>query len=475
MPLKDEQLPSTDQNWTTVVVPVGALGAGVRADLLDQALAAGADAIALDAGSTDSGPAYLATGKSKYSRDSLKGDLTVLMAARDTWKVPLLIGSCGTSGCDMALEATRDIALEVAAELGLTPRIAVLYSEMDPALLKARNAEGRIRPLAPFGALTETTIEACEHIVGLMGPEPYIAALEAGADIVLGGRTTDTAVIAAVPLMRGAGAGPAWHAGKIAECGGQCTVNPIDGGVVIKVGADRFEIAPMSAANACTPFTVSEHMLYENSDPHTLYEPGGVLRVEDASYEALDERRVLATGSRFEPAPYSMKLEGAANGPFQTIMIVGIAAPEVMASVDVFLERMQTALDERTRRVLGLTPEDYTISLRPYGWNAVTGAPVSDGFVPRELGLMLVATAATQDLATRIAKTANPYFFHFPLTMGMELPSYAFPFSPAEIERGRSYEFLLNHVIEVADGHELVRMEMIDLSSDKEEHRHAKT
>ena len=43
----------------------------------------------------------------------------------------------------------------------------------------------------------------------------------------------------------------------------------------------------------------------------------------------------------------------------------------------------------------------------------------------------------------------------------------AFPFSPAEIERGRSYAFLLNHVIEVADGHELVRTTTIDLSSDR--------
>lgn len=453
--------------WTTVVVPVGALGAGVRADLLEQAMAAGADAIALDAGSTDSGPAYLATGKSKYSRDSLKADLTVLMAARDRWKVPLLIGSCGTSGCDAALDSTRDIVLEIAAERGLTPRIALLYSEVDPELLKARNTAGRVHPLAPFGPLENGTIDLCEHIVALMGPEPYIAALEAGADIVLGGRTTDTAVLAAVPLMRGAGAGPAWHAGKIAECGGQCTVNPIDGGVVIRVGPDSFEVAPISDANRCTPFTVLEHMLYENSDPHTLYEPGGVLRVESARYEALDDRRVLVTGGRFEAAPYTMKLEGAANGPFQTLMIVGIAAPEVMTSVDVFLERMQKALDDRTRSVLGLSPDDYTISLRPFGWNAVTGAPVDKGFTPRELGLMFVATAATQELATRIAKTANPYFFHFPLTMGMELPSYAFPFSPAEIERGRSYAFLLNHVIEVADGHELVRTTTIDLSSDR--------
>ena len=80
---------------------------------------------------------------------------------------------------------------------------------------------------------------------------------------------------------------------------------------------------------------------------------------------------------------------------------------------------------------------------------------------PREIGLMFVATAATQDLATQIAKTCNPYFFHMPLDRDTPLPSYAFPFSPAEIERGQVYEFKLNHVIAVDHPLELVRTVMI--------------
>ena len=110
-----------------------------------------------------------------------------------------------------------DIAIEVAGELGIRPKIACLYSEQQPAILTAKNAEGKISPLAPFGPVTDETLESCQHIVALMGAEPYIEALRAGADIVLGGRTTDTAVLAAVPLMMGAGAGPAWHAAKVAE------------------------------------------------------------------------------------------------------------------------------------------------------------------------------------------------------------------------------------------------------------------
>lgn len=453
----------TQDTETIVVVPLGALGAGLDPAHLEAGLAPGAHAIALDAGSTDSGPSCLATGISKYSREAIKRDLEVLMAAQARYRVPLLIGSCGTAGGDAGVDWTRDIALEIAAELDLRPRIATLYSEQSREVVKDKLEQGLIRPLPPLGPLDQATVSRCEHIVALMGPEPYIAALEEGADIVLGGRTTDTAVIAAVPLWRGAGTGPAWHAGKISECGGLCTTDPTDGGVVVSVGKDAFEIWPLSATNRCDIYSVSAHMLYENTDPFQLAEPGGTLDVSEARYETVDDRRVRVTGSRFLPSPYTMKLEGAALGPYQTLMWVGIADPEVLAAIDRFVASLHAALVQRVEKVLGLAVDAFDISLRPYGWNAVSGLPVQDGVPPpREIGLMFVATAQSQDLATQIARTCNPYFFHFPVRRGKELPSYGFPFSPAEVERGRSYEFVLNHVVETADGEELVRRVMVD-------------
>jgi hypothetical protein len=442
-----------------VLVPVGALGVGVRAGDVEAGLAAGAHAIACDAGSTDSGPAYLATGRSKYSRDAVKHDLQILMRAQAASGVPLLIGSCGTSGCDAALDWTFDIALEISREDKLNPKIALLYSEQRADVLEEKIQEGRILPLPPMARSEPGMFAACDRIVALMGPEPYMAAIEAGADIILGGRTTDTAVIAAVPLLRGAGAGPAWHAGKIAECGGICTVNPRDGGVMVRIGADFFEIEPLSKSNACVPETVSAHMLYENSDPFRLAEPGGVLDVRQASYLAVSDRVVRVSGSRFESMPYSMKLEGASGGGFQTIMIVGIQDPDVLGQLDRFLAQMEAALYARVRETVGEAAGDFAISVRAYGWNAVSGTAVGEHEPPpREVGLLFVATAATQEIATRIAKTCNPYFFHMPIDPGIELPSYAFPFSPAEIERGQVFDFKLNHVVIVDSPFELVRI-----------------
>ncbi len=93
-------------------------------------------------------------------------------------------------------------------------------------------------------------------------------ALRDGADIIIGGRTTDTAVLACFALLQGAPAGPAWHAAKIAECGAQCTARTgIGAGVLISIDKTGFEVEPLNVDNYCDPHSVSAHMLYENSNP----------------------------------------------------------------------------------------------------------------------------------------------------------------------------------------------------------------
>jgi hypothetical protein len=173
---------------------------------------------------------------------------------------------------------------------------------------------------------------------------------------------------------------------------------------------------------------------------------------------------VRVTGARFVPAPYTMKLEGAAGGGFQTLMLVGIQDPKVLAEIDRFVRQMHDMLTARVLATMGASAGRFDISLRPYGWNAVDGNPVEAGAPPpREIGLMFVVTAETQEIATQIAKTCNPWFFHLPLDKEMPMPSYAFPFSPAEVERGQVFEFRLNHIVHVSDPMELVRTVFVEV------------
>lgn len=448
-----------------VLVPTGSLGAGAIEAEVQYGISRGAHVIATDAGSTDSGAAYLALGISKNNRGSVKRDLTILMKAGADAGIPLVVGTCGQAGGDRNVDWTLDVVLEIARELEIRPRIAVLYSEQDKAVLKSKNREGHIRPLPPLGELDDRTIDECDHVVAVMGPEPYMAALSGGADIILGGRTTDTAVLACYPLLKGAPGGPAWHAAKVAECGAQCVAERGGSGVLISIGADGFEVEPLNESNRCTPESVSAHMLYENSDPFRLTEPGGVLVVTEAVYQQISERVVKVTGSEWEPAPYTMKLEGAASSRYQTTMLIGIQDPEVLRRIDTFHDRLLAALYERTRNTIGSAAGDFHISLRMYGWNGVSGDRPPEGTPPpREIAVLFVATADTQEMASQIAKACNPYFFHFPVVMDVELPSYGFAFSPADIERGQVYEFKLNHVVEIDDPMALVRTRWIDLA-----------
>jgi hypothetical protein len=108
--------------------------------------------------------------------------------------------------------------------------------------------------------------------------------------------------------------------------------------------------------------------------------------------------------------------------------------------------------------VLGYAQSEYDLDIRPYGSHALAQPGGRDSHsVPQEVGLMALVTADTQDKATEIAKFSNPTLLHFPLNADDPMPSFAFPFSPAEVELGRLYEFKLNHVVAIADPLELTR------------------
>lgn len=449
---------------TRVLVPTGMLGSGFPAGTVQRGIELGADVIAVDGGSTDSGPYYLGTGSAKTTEEAVTRDLQVILTAAAAARIPVIVGSCGTSGTDAGVDWVHAVVEKIAPDNDLRPRVARLYSEQNPDVLLTKLAAGRIAPLDPAGPLDPAALRRCEHIVGLMGHEPMVAALDQGADVVLAGRATDTAVLSAVPLRHGRPAGPTWHAAKTAECGGLCTTNPRGGGVLVSIDAGGFTIEPLDPATACTPASVAAHMLYENADPYRMREPAGTLDTSDATYTALDDRRVRVEGSRFEPAnPHTMKLEGAAVAGYQTIALAGIRDPEVLGGIDTWCDTLRMVLADGIRRVLGVADDDYDLQLRCYGWNAVLGGRDPSAEPPREVGAVLIVTAASQALATKIAKYANPYLLHMPLPTMDHLPSYAFLSSPAEIPRGAVYEFVLQHAVELDAPDALVRTEIDDL------------
>jgi len=444
-----------------ILVPTGMLGAGFPPGTITRGLSLGADVIAVDGGSTDSGPHYLGAGVAKTTERAVRRDLRLLLAAASSARIPLVVGSCGTSGTDSGVNWVADIVTAICVEDGLDLTVAKIFSEQRADRLTAALESGRVHALPPGEPLDAATLTRCAHIVGMMGHEPIEQAMRAGADVVLAGRATDTAVSAAFALMRGMPPGPTWHAAKIIECGGQCTTDPRTGGVFARIDQAGFTIEPLDPDTACTPASVAAHMLYETVNPYTMREPGGTIEVAGARYIALDERTVRVEGSRFEPASqYTVKLEGAAVTGYETVSFAGIRDPQILRSIDLWAEFFTKTLTEQVQAVLELAAGSWGADLRLYGYNAILGELEQAPATPAEVGVMLLVSAEDQQTATAISKLANPLLLHLPLPTMNYLPSFAFATSPAHIDRGAAYEFVLNHVVDVDSPTEMFRMEM---------------
>lgn len=448
---------------TRVLVPSGVLGLGFDRKALAHGVAMKPDIICIDGGSTDSGPFSLGAGQSKYSRAATKSEWRILMQARAEAGVPLVIGTAGTCGTDSTVDWMHDITTELAEELGQSVKIARLYSSQPIERIARALEAGDVIPLTPA---PEIGLNDLTNIVALAGAEQIQAALATGADIVIAGRTTDTATIAALPLSRGDAAGGAWHGAKIAECGALCSTNPTSGVIMVDFDAEGFTVEPMAENVACTPHSVSAHMLYENSDPFQLYEPGGYLDVTGARYTALDHRRVRVEGSEWVPGPYTVKLEGARIAGYQTTILAILRNAHYVKNAQAWVERLTTYLTGEIESRMGLTQGDYGLEFRLIGVNGALGELENRSGDPVEIGVLGIITAASQAIAAEIGKLINPFVLHYPLTDSEELPTFAFPYSPATTDRGPLYEFALNHVMRLNDPMEAFRIELSQIGAE---------
>jgi len=449
-----------------VLIPSGALGLGYDKKALEKGIASKPDVIAIDGGSTDSGPHYLGTGTSKYSRTSTKVEWQGLMQARERAGVPLVLGTAGTCGADSSVDWLLDLTREIARETGQSVKVAVLKSNQPTDRVVDALVAGDITALSSAPEISSELLENCTNIVALAGAEQIQAALATGADIVIAGRTTDTAIIAALPLVKGCHAGAAWHGAKIGECGALCATNPQSGVILVDFDEEGFTVTPMAENSVATPHTVSAHMLYENSDPYILLEPGGHLDVRTATYQALDNKRVRVVGSKWVPSKhYTVKLEAARCVGFQTILLCLLRDPRYVENVDIWCDDILTKCRAKVQDRLGSDAGEFEIELRLIGKSGALGVLETSSSQASELGVLGIVTAQSEALANEIAKMLNPYLLHHPLSKEEEQPTFAFPFSPAEIQRGEIYEFCLNHVMKLQHPMDAFDLTVVDLGN----------
>ncbi len=249
------------------------------------------------------------------------------MRAAMSQPCPLIIGSLGFSGAEPqfseAVTLLRRIITEEAGSLGRSVKLAVIPADIPAGLLDTRL--DKLTALGQMPPLTAATLRGSK-LVGQMGIEPIITALQQQADIIVCGRTYDPAVFAALPIMRGFDPGIAYHAGKILECGAIAST-PGSGAdcLLAELHADgRAVFRTPNPARACTPASIAAHTLYEKSRPDYFHLPGGTLSIQHSSFRALDEGSTEVRGSRFRSSAPSIKLEGARTLGQRLISILAV-------------------------------------------------------------------------------------------------------------------------------------------------------
>ncbi|WP_347557494.1 acyclic terpene utilization AtuA family protein [Robbsia sp. KACC 23696] len=427
------------------------LGYGFAQSAFDAGMARNPHLIGADGGSSDPGPFYLATGESFCSRMSTKRDLKIMLAAAVPRGIPVIISTCGGAGGAPHLQMMVDLTREIAKEADLSFKLAVIPAELSKeTLIEYVNAK-KVRALYDLPAMTSDMVEQAVRIVGAMGPEPYIAALDGGAQVILSGRSTDPAPWAAMTVRAGFSPALGWYAGKMLECGAEPALPKREGCLLATVRDDHVELEPMHPDQRCTPASVAYFALHENSSPIHHHEPGGMLDTSECSFDAVSDRAVRVSGMQWKPMPYSVKLEGVEARGHRVITLCATRDPVLQAQMDPYLKRSREIIAEKAE-AFGAPPDSYTLNFRVYGQNGVMGdrEPLAAAERhPHETAVVAEVVAAERDTAKAVLAIARTTILHseFPGRLCKE-GNMGIPFSPSDLDLGQVYRFSICHLVE---------------------------
>lgn len=432
-----------------ILSPTAILGYGFPQASFQKAMEEKPDLIAVDAGSSDPGPHYLGAGKPFTDRAGVKRDLRFMLTAGVKNNIPVVIGSAGGSGAAPHLEWCRQIIHEIAQEESLTFTLALIPADVEKQTVHEALDNKQITALDFVPPLTHEAIDASTYIVAQMGIEPFQQALQAGAQVVLGGRAYDPACFAALPVMRGFDEGLALHCGKILECaaiaatpgsGSDCAMGILD--------ENGFTLKTFNPKRKFTETSAAAHTLYEKSDPYFLPGPGGVLNLKACTFTAVNDSEVYVSGSRHEETPYALKLEGARLVGYRCLTIAGARDPIMIAGIDNIIEEVKTSVSSN----LGLNDDSIRITFHLYGKNGVMGDSEPEQVAGHELGIVLDVVAPTQEVANSVCSLVRSTLLHYGYENRIATAgNLAFPFSPSDIQCGAVYEFSIYHLIADSD------------------------
>jgi hypothetical protein len=261
-----------------------------------------------------------------------------------------------------------------------------------------------------------------------IGAFPLAEALATGADVVIAGRSTDTA-LALAPMVHRYGWKPDDYdklaagtiAGHIIECGAQCTggncqVNWQDIPDMANVGYPIVEAEPdgsftvtkhPSAGGRVSSHVVKEQLLYELGDPKNYITPDCTADFTSIRLEDIGPDRVRVSGIRGGKRPPSLKLSIAYTNGWKAIGTLVYSWPQArekaLAADAIVRARLQT---------LGLQFDE--IYTEFFGIDACLGAAAPQNPDPPEVQVRIGVRGADKKAVDRFTRELIPLVLNGP-------------------------------------------------------------
>lgn len=298
-----------------------------------------------------------------YARDFVGAMESVLPAVAERGvKVIANAGGVNPPACAAAVKAAAEKkGTKGALRIGVVSGDDLL-GRLDQ-LIAAGHPLANMETGEPLSIVRDRVLSANAYI----GSEPIVEALAKGANVVITGRSTDTALTMA-PLRHEFGWGAtSWDqlaagivAGHIIECGAQCS-----GGNCLydwrsipdlaNVGYPLVEVKPdgtfvvtkhPKTGGRVSVQTVSEQLVYEMGDPHSYITPDVIADFTTIKVAPDGENRVLVSGIRGKPPTDKLKVSVAYRAGFKAVGTLVYAWPDALekaqAADRILRERLET-------------------------------------------------------------------------------------------------------------------------------------
>lgn len=297
-----------------------------------------------------------------YARDFVGAMQSVLPAVTGRGvKVIANAGGVNPPACATAVKAAAEAA-------GASGKLKIgvvtgddLLARLDD-LMKAGHTLSNMDTGEPLAVVRDRVLSANAYI----GSEPIVEALAKGANVVITGRSTDTALTMA-PLRHEFGWGAtAWDqlaagivAGHIIECGAQCSGGNClydwrsipdlanVGYPLVEVTADgKFVVTKHpNTGGRVSVQTVSEQLVYEMGDPHSYITPDVIADFTTIRLAADGENRVEVSGIKGKPPTDKLKVSVAYRSGFKAVGTLVYAWPDALEKAQLADRVLRERLD----------------------------------------------------------------------------------------------------------------------------------